>query len=394
MPLTPFQLERYFARYEFQAPHLLCSSDCESLSLHELMNLEPEAQESLEALSLGYTESQGHRELRAEIARHYQQIDAAHVLAHTGAEEAIFTFMSALLEPGDHIVVQTPCYQSLAEIARSIGCEVTAWQTREQEGWALDVEVLQRQIRASTKAVVVNCPHNPTGYVMDRQTQRDIIEIARRHGCLLFSDEVYRGLDYAEHDQLPAACDLYERAVSLGVMSKAYGLAGLRVGWIATQDRDIYARMAVYKDYLSICNSAPSELQASVALRHQRLLLHRNVRSWWRIWPFSPSSSPAIPMCLPGSRRKLGRLPFRACCSSRRANPFALVWYRSKGYFSCLGARMVTTRSISESVLVEKICRSVWSDLRRMCGTRSSRRCQEWKEMTRFTAVVPVVPGK
>lgn len=276
MRLPPFQLERFFARYEFQAPYLLCSSDCESMSVQELLSLEPQAQETLQTLWLGYTESQGHPELRVEIARLYEQIDAPQVLVHTGAEEAIFTFMNSALEPGDHVIVQTPCYQSLTDIARSIGCEVTPWETREQEGWALDVAFLRREMRANTRAIVVNCPHNPTGYLMGRETQRAIIEIARSHNCLLFSDEVYRGLEYAEQDRLPAGCDLYERAVSLGVMSKAYGLAGLRIGWIATQDRDIYARMASYKDYLSICNSAPSEFLAGVALRHQETLLQRN----------------------------------------------------------------------------------------------------------------------
>ena len=276
MRLPPFQLERFFARYEFQAPYLLCSSDCESMSVEELLRLEAQAQEALHSLWLGYTESQGHPELRVEIARLYQQIDAPQVLVHTGAEEAIFTFMHAALEPGDHVIVQTPCYQSLSDVARSIGCEVTAWQTREQDGWALDVASLRGEMRANTRAIIVNCPHNPTGYLMDRATQREIIEIARSQHCLLFSDEVYRGLEYDEQDRLPAACDLYERAVSLGVMSKAYGLAGLRIGWIATQDRDIYARMASYKDYLSICNSAPSEFLAGVALRHQETLLQRS----------------------------------------------------------------------------------------------------------------------
>lgn len=276
MRLPPFQLERFFARYEFQAAYLLCSSDCESLSVQELLRLEPQAQESFQSLWLGYTESQGHPELRAEIARLYEQIDPGEVLVHTGAEEAIFVFMNAALEPGDHIIVQTPCYQSLAEIARSIGCKVTPWQTREQDGWALDVAFLERQMRANTRAIVINCPHNPTGYLMDRATQRAIIEIARSHHCLLFSDEVYRGLEYDEQDRLPSACDLYERAISLGVMSKAYGLAGLRIGWIATRDWDIYERMAGYKDYLSICNSAPSEFLAGVALRHQNTLLQRN----------------------------------------------------------------------------------------------------------------------
>lgn len=167
MRLPPFHLERFFARYEFQAPYLLCSSDCESLSLQELLSLEPQAQEALQSLWLGYTESQGHPELRAKIARLYQRLDASQVLVHTGAEEAIFTFMNAALEPGDHVIVQTPCYQSLTDIARSIGCEVTAWETHEQDGWTLDVEWLQRQMRANTRAIVINCPHNPTGYLMD-----------------------------------------------------------------------------------------------------------------------------------------------------------------------------------------------------------------------------------
>ncbi len=276
MRLPPFHLERFFARYEFQAPYLLCSSDCESLSLQELLSLEPQAQEALQSLWLGYTESQGHPELRAKIARLYQRLDASQVLVHTGAEEAIFTFMNAALEPGDHVIVQTPCYQSLTDIARSIGCEVTAWETHEQDGWTLDVEWLQRQMRANTRAIVINCPHNPTGYLMDQATQQAIIEMARSHHCLLFSDEVYRGLEYAPEDQLPAACDLYERAISLGVMSKVYGLAGLRIGWIATRDREMYMRMAGYKDYLSICNSAPSEFLADVALRHQDALLRRS----------------------------------------------------------------------------------------------------------------------
>jgi len=276
MPLPPFQIERYFARYEFQVPYLLCSSDCESLSVQELLRLEPEAQEAFGSLWLGYTETQGHPALRAEIARLYERIEADEVLVHAGAEEAIYVFMRAAFEPGDHLIVQTPCYQSLAEIVRSVGCDVTAWETHETDGWALDVDFLRRQMRPTTKAIVVNCPHNPTGYLMDQATQRQIIEIASSHNCLLFSDEVYRGLEYDERDRLAAACDLYERAVSLGVMSKAYGLGGLRIGWIATRDRDTLAKMASYKDYVTICNSAPSEFLAGVALRQRDILLKRN----------------------------------------------------------------------------------------------------------------------
>jgi aspartate/methionine/tyrosine aminotransferase len=175
------------------------------------------------------------------------------------------------------VIVHTPCYQSLAEIARSIGCQVTAWQTRPQDGWELDVDFLRQAVRPNTRAIVVNCPHNPTGYLMNRAKLSQILDIARERGMLVFSDEVYRGLEHYPADRLPAACDLYEHAVSLGVMSKTYGLAGLRIGWIATRSREVTAKMAGFKDYTSICNSAPSEFLAAVALRHRDRIVQRNL---------------------------------------------------------------------------------------------------------------------
>ncbi len=277
MKITPFKLERFFARYEFKAPHLLCASDCESLSIQELLALEPGASERFQQHWLGYTESPGSPELRQAITGLYQTIDPDQVLVHSGAEEAIFNFMNAVLEPGDHVIVHFPCYQSLFEIARSIGCEVTRWETREADGWELDTDFLRRSIRPNTKAIIVNCPHNPSGYLMRRDKQRDIIEIAAAHNIVLFSDEVYRFLEYGDEDRLPAACDLYHRAVSLGVMSKAYGLAGLRIGWIAMRDQDIYNRMAYFKDYTTICSSAPGEFLAAVGLRQRDHLVQRNL---------------------------------------------------------------------------------------------------------------------
>ncbi len=163
---------------------------------------------------------------------------------HAGAEEAIFIFMNVTLEPGDHIIVHFPCYQSLVEIARTIGCEVSIWMANEDDNWELDIDFLRRNIQDSTKAIIINCPHNPTGYVMSHAKLIQIVELARQHHLLLFSDEVYRFLEQCAEDTLPAACDLYENAVSLGVMSKTYGLAGLRIGWVATRNQDIHAAMA------------------------------------------------------------------------------------------------------------------------------------------------------
>jgi aspartate/methionine/tyrosine aminotransferase len=277
MKIPPFKLERFFARYEFKAPYLLSSSDCESLSIQELLDLEPGSAERFRGRWLGYTESQGGPELRQEIARLYEHITPGDVLVHAGAEEAIFVFANAVLEPGDHVIVHTPCYQSLTEIARSIGCDVTAWQTRPQDNWELDIDFLKQAIRPNTRAIIVNCPHNPTGYLMSRAKFSQILDLARERGTLVFSDEVYRGLEHDPGDRLPAACDLYGNAVSLGVLSKTYGLAGLRIGWIATWNREVYARLAGFKDYTSICNSAPSEFLAAVALRSRDQIVRRNL---------------------------------------------------------------------------------------------------------------------
>lgn len=277
MRIPDFKLERYFARHEFNVDYLLCGSDCESLSIAELLSLEAGACDQLQQCWLGYTESQGSPSLRREICSLYRTIEPDQVLVHTGAEEAIFLFMNAVLESGDHVIVQWPCYQSLAEVARSIGCQVTMWQAREENGWILDANELLCYIQANTKVIVVNTPHNPTGYHMSQKTFQEINSIAQINGIILFSDEVYRESEYEIADRLPAACDMGEHAVSLGVMSKTYGLAGLRIGWIATSNSTIYTRMASLKDYTTICNSAPSEFIAELALRHREELVKRNM---------------------------------------------------------------------------------------------------------------------
>ena len=280
MKIGTFELERYFAQHEFSAPYLLCCSDCESFSVKELLEMEPGAEEGLRQLWLGYTESPGSPSLRREIAQLYQHVEASQVLVHAGAEEAIFSFMNVVLDPGDHVIVHYPCYQSLSEIAQAIGCQVTRWVARpdtEAVGWELDLDELRRYLRPDTKAVVVNCPHNPTGYLMSRAKWRELVALSQAHGFILFSDEVYRLLEYDEEERLPALCDVDDRGVSLGVMSKSFGLAGLRIGWIATRNRALYEQMAAYKDYTTICSSAPSEFLAELALRHKNEILARNL---------------------------------------------------------------------------------------------------------------------
>jgi aspartate/methionine/tyrosine aminotransferase len=277
MQLSPFKLERYFAKYEFTAEYLLCSSDCEAMSIADLLALEPGAAEKFHNTWLGYTESLGSPALRKEIAKIYSTVQPEEILVHTGAEEAIFLFMHAALKENDHVIVHAPHYQSLSEVAKSIGCDVSPWMAREENGWVLDLDELRHLTRSSTKAIIINTPHNPTGYLMTHADFDAANQFAQEKSLLLFSDEVYRESEYDPTTRLPAACDLGEHAISLGVTSKTYGLAGLRIGWIATKNKKIYQGMAVLKDYTTICNSAPSEFLSEVAMRNRVKLSERNL---------------------------------------------------------------------------------------------------------------------
>ena len=275
MKLPEFKLERYFSKHEFSAPYLLCCSDCQTLSLGELLDMEEGAADRFMKLGLGYTEAPGAESLRREIAGLYEGLGPENILVHAGAEEAIFAFMNVILEPGDHVIVQWPCYQSLFQIADGLGCRVSLWKMDPQNQWALSLEDLDQALRPDTKAIIINSPHNPTGQTLGPEFYKRLAALAEERGLLIFSDEVYRLLEYDESDRPAPFCVRADRAVSLGVMSKAFGLAGLRIGWIAAQDRQLLARMAAFKDYLTICNSAPSEFLAETALRNRDRILAR-----------------------------------------------------------------------------------------------------------------------
>jgi aspartate/methionine/tyrosine aminotransferase len=277
MKPEPFVLERFFAAHEFSAAYNLCASDCETFSLGELLALEPVAGEAFSALRLGYTEAAGGPELRGEIALLYEGITADDVLAFSGAEEAIFVFMNAVLRAGDRLVVHAPCYQSLASVAAAAGCRVARWEAGADRAWELDPDWLSGALTPATRAIVVNFPHNPSGYLPEPDRFIRMVEISRKRGIFFFSDEVYRFLEYDEGGRLPAACEVYENGISLGVMSKAFGLAGLRLGWVACRNRQVLRTMAELKDYTTICAAAPSEFLAGLALRHRRHILRRNL---------------------------------------------------------------------------------------------------------------------
>lgn len=279
MRIAEFELERYFARWEFAVRHVLCASDVEGWPMGELLELADDQTRALwSGLRLGYTESTGHPLLRREIASLYDTLEADDVLVLSGAEEGIFALVTAVLEPGDHAIVTWPGYQSLYEVARAVGADVTLHELRAEDGWRLDPEALRRQVTPRTRLIVANVPHNPTGMLPDRAGYEALVAIAAEAGATLLSDEVYRYLEIDEADRLPAGADLGGHVVSLGVMSKSFAMAGLRIGWLATRDRALLGRVAAMKDYTTICAAGPSEILALIGLRARAAVLERSRR--------------------------------------------------------------------------------------------------------------------
>jgi aspartate/methionine/tyrosine aminotransferase len=277
MQIAEFALERYFAKWEFAVEHLLCASDLQGYPMSELLALADDETRALwEGLTLGYTESTGHPLLRREIAALYDHIEPDDVVVFAGAEEGIFCLANVVLGPGDHAIVTWPGYQSLYEVARATGADVTLHELREDAGWRIDVAGLRRQVTPTTRLIIVNAPHNPTGMLPDRATFDEVVAIAEEAGAHLLLDEVYRFLEFDPADVLPTGADAAERGISLGVMSKSFAMAGLRIGWLATRDQELLAKCAAFKDYTTICSAAPSEILALIGLRARETILARS----------------------------------------------------------------------------------------------------------------------
>jgi aspartate/methionine/tyrosine aminotransferase len=273
--LPDFRLETYFSKWEFSARYHMTASDAQSLTIKELLDMaNSDDRDAFDNLSLGYTQTFGAPALVEAIAATYERQTVADILCFAGAEEGLYVAMHAILDKGDHAIVVTPNYQSSETVPLSI-CEVTGVALDPLRNWTLDIDAVAAAIRPNTKLISINFPHNPTGKILERERFDALVNLCRQHGIYLFSDEAYRLLGVGEGGQLPAVADVYERGVSLAVMSKPYGLPGLRIGWIACQDRNLLLRMERMKHYLSICNAGPSEVLALIALKVRDQILSR-----------------------------------------------------------------------------------------------------------------------
>lgn len=277
MKIPAFKLEEFWKKYEFTTPYLLCCSDMESWKLSEIIELaDAETRELWDNLQLGYTEVEGYPLLRKEIANLYQKVGSEGILTTAGAEEGIYCTLRTLIEPGDHVIVIEPCYQSLKTLPETFGAQITSIKLNPEKRWQVELNEFKNAFLPHTKLVILNFPHNPTGSILEKSVFQGLIDLARQHGTYIFCDEVYRYLEIDEQERLPSVAEAYEKGISLNVMTKAFGLAGLRIGWLASQDHDLIKKVASYKLYTSICNSAPSEILALIALRAKEKILKRN----------------------------------------------------------------------------------------------------------------------
>jgi aspartate/methionine/tyrosine aminotransferase len=269
MNLKDFAVERYFAKYEFTAKYMLSSSDCDGYSMNYVLNLASnQEKEQWNNLKLGYTETIGSEPLRSAIKQHYTTIGLNEIVVSSPGE-ANFSLMNVLLKAGDNVVCMSPMYQSLYQVAKDLGCSISFWEPEnENNNWYYNPSALKKIVTDKTKLIVINFPHNPTGFSPNIEDFKAIIDIARERNITLFSDEMYRFLHHNKAEILPSASDLYDNAISLWGTAKTLGLAGLRLGWLTSKNTSLLKKIESFKDYLSICNNSPSEILATIALNN------------------------------------------------------------------------------------------------------------------------------
>jgi len=280
MKIATFETEHFFARHEFSTPHQLCNSDCESLSITELLALSGDSLEQLGKERLVYTESRGNKDLRQAIASMHTTVTAEDVMILGTPVEGIYLAARALLNPGAEVIVLTPAYDALTTMFEHVAgkAQVKRWAFQPGPGsWQLHMDELRCLITPQTRLLVVNFPHNPTGFLPAPAFLEELAALAEERGIILFCDEMYFGLVQPGATPVPSVADISSSAIVLSGLSKTYGLPGLRCGWLIVKDKELYANLMNWKFYTSICPPGPTEYLAAAALRAWETLRDRNI---------------------------------------------------------------------------------------------------------------------
>lgn len=284
MKIERFELERWMTRWELDVDYDICESGILPLSLAELSALigQPAAAELHDlilTMPQSYSEARGTLALRTTLAETYTDVTPEDVLVTTGAIEANFLIFNALLNPGDHVVAVSPAYQQLHSVPRAIGAELDLWDVSvDGGGFAYDLGRLEALLRPDTRMIVINTPHNPTGAILNSGQLDRVLDLARERDAWVLSDEAYRWLEHPGGEQLvEPARNRYDKAISVGTMSKPFGMPGLRIGWFAA-NAELANRAWGLRDYISLSPSKISDAVARVAIEHREAILPRNAK--------------------------------------------------------------------------------------------------------------------
>lgn len=283
MKIEPFLLERWMTRHETHVRYDIAESGIVPLSTNDLLDFEAvDARvgmlERLLAIPLGYSEARGTEELRQRLAATYARGDAEHILVTTGAIEANFLLFNVLLEAGDHVIAPYPAYQQLYSVPQAIGCDVSLWRIGPETGYRYDVDALERLLTPKTKVVVVNTPHNPTGAMLSPDDALRVYALAESIGAVVIGDEAYRWLAVPDGAAFaPPFFDIGGRGLSVGTLSKPFGLPGLRIGWIAGPP-DVIRRCWGLRDYITLSPGKLNDALACLAMTHRERIIERNTR--------------------------------------------------------------------------------------------------------------------
>ncbi|HKP83855.1 MAG TPA: capreomycidine synthase [Pyrinomonadaceae bacterium] len=273
--IAPALLEEWMREYYFKTEFDIGSSGVQSFSLGQIRELLGITQSELDNIVFDDSETLGGLGLRKAIAERYGNGDPERVIATHGSSEAIFLIMTALLNPGDEVVVLDPCYQQLFSIAKSVGCRLKFWPLRFENGFIPDVEEAKRLITDKTRMVVVNFPHNPTGASLTSEQQEELVKATEAVGAYLVWDAAFAEITY-DSARLPDPVQ-YERSISMGTLSKSFGLPGLRVGWCLASP-NVLERFAKLRDYTILHLSPLIELIAQRTIEHAQVVVGERQR--------------------------------------------------------------------------------------------------------------------
>src|SRR5262249_54076581 len=283
MKIETFALERWMTKYETCVKYDIAESGILPLPVNDLLSFEPSGDRSaildrLLNIRLGYSEAPGTLELRRALAETYHNCEPGNILVTTGAIEANFLLFNVLLKAGDHVIAPHPAYQQLYSVARAIGCDVSLWKVGPDSGCRYDVDELERLVTPKTRLIVVNTPHNPTGAMLSADELERVYDLAESVGALVMCDEAYRWLTIPGGESLaPPIFNLGASGISVGTVSKPFGLPGLRIGWIAA-GKETVAQCWAMRDYVSLSPGKLNDALALLAIKHRDRIVERNNR--------------------------------------------------------------------------------------------------------------------